>query len=73
MILPERDDFQGDHPDIVLHLHPQYYHSSYNNQDHIQLDCISEGHATYAPLHYLLFFPHGEPGWYYEFYSPDNQ
>ena len=27
---------------------------------------------AYAPLHYVLLFPFGEPGWYYELWVPNN-
>ena len=73
MILPESNDFQGDFCDIVIHLRQQRYHSSSDGCEHLQLHRISEGHAGYAPLHYVLLFPYGEPGWYYEFRAPGNQ
>ena len=66
VILPGENIFEGDHCDIVIHLRPQHYHNPHDNQDHLQLYRISEGHAAYAPLHYVLLFPFGEPGWYYE-------
>ena len=66
VILPGEDVFQGDHRDIIIHLRPQYYLNLQDHQDHLQLSRISEGHAAYAPLHYVLFFPFGESGWYYE-------
>ena len=72
VILPGEDIFQGDHRDIVIHLRPQYYHDPQDRRDHLQLSRISEGHAAYAPLHYVLLFPFGEPGWYYELRVPDN-
>ena len=72
VILPEQNDFQGDFRDIIIHLRPQHYHSTHDNQEHLQLHHINEGHATYAPLHYILLFPYGEPGWYYELQVPGN-
>jgi hypothetical protein len=72
VILPGEDIFQGDRRDIILHLRPQYYYNEHDNSDHLQLQRISEGHAAYAPLHYVLFFPFGEPGWYYELRIPNN-
>ena len=69
VILPGRSDFQGDRRDIIIHLRPQHYHDSQN----LRLDRISEGHAAYAPLHYVLLFPYGEPGWYYELRLPGNR
>lgn len=68
VILPEHNDFQGDFRDIIIHLRPQHY-----NNDHLQLHRISEGHAAYSPLHYVLLFPYGEPGWYYELQVPGNR
>lgn len=72
VILPEQNDFQGDFRDIIIHLRPQHYHSTHDNQEHLQLHRINEGHAAYAPLHYVLLFPYGEPGWYYELQVPGN-
>ena len=72
VILPERHDFQGDFRDIVLYLRPQHYHNPSDGHDHLQLHRINEGHAAYAPLHYVLLFPYGEPGWYYEYHVQDN-
>ena len=34
VILPEKNQFQGDNRDIIIHLRPQHYHSPYDNQDH---------------------------------------
>jgi hypothetical protein len=73
VILPGENVFQGDHRDIVLHLRPQYYQNAHDNMQHLQLHRISEGHAAYAPLHYVLLFPYGEPGWYYDLRVPNNQ
>ena len=72
VILPGENVFRGDHRDIIIHLRPQYYHNPHDNLDHLQLQCISEGHAVYAPLHYVLLFPYGESGWYYELRVPNN-
>ena len=72
VILPGEDVFQGDHRDIIIHLRPQHYHNQQDHHDHLQLHRISEGHAAYAPLHYVLLFPFGEPGWYYELRVPNN-
>ncbi|KAI0043941.1 hypothetical protein FA95DRAFT_1523552, partial [Auriscalpium vulgare] len=35
---------------------------------------ISDGHPAYAPLHYVLFFPHGTHGWEYNMFlhQPDK-
>ena len=72
IILPGENAFQGDRRDIVIHLRPQYYRDPLNHQQHLQLERISEGHPAYAPLHYVLLFPYGEPGWYYELRVPNN-
>lgn len=32
---------------------------------------IHEGHPSYAPLHYVLLFPYGEPGWHEELHMVD--
>ena len=64
VILPGDSTTQGDYHDIVLHLRPEYYRNPADNHDHLRLQCINEGHVAYAPLHYVLFFPYGEPGWY---------
>ena len=69
VILPEGNDFQLD---FVLYLRPQHYHNPSDNIDHLQPHYISEGHAAYASLHYVLFFPYGEPGWYYKFCVQGN-
>lgn len=39
----------------------------------IALYRISDGHPAYAPLHYVLLFPHGDHGWHQELYmyQPD--
>ena len=72
VILPGENTFQGDHRDIVIHLRPQHYFNSSDHQNHLQLQRISEGHAAYAPLHYVLLFPFGEPGWYYDLHVPNS-
>ena len=72
IILPGENAFQGDCRDIVIHLRPQYYRDPLNHQQHLQLERISEGHPVYAPLHYVLLFSYGEPGWYYELRVPNN-
>jgi hypothetical protein len=72
VILPGENVFQGNHRDIIIHLRPQHYHNAHDGRDHLQLQRISEGHAAYAPLHYVLLFPYGEPGWYYDLHVPGN-
>ena len=66
VILPRENTFQGDHRDIIIHLQPQHYYNQQDHRDHIQLHRISEGHPAYAPLHYVILFPYGEPGWHYD-------
>ena len=73
VILPHQTDFQGDSRDIILHLQPQHYHTPNDDRNRLRLERISEGHAAYAPLHYVLLFPHGESGWYYEYHVPGNR
>ncbi|KAG2049161.1 hypothetical protein BDR06DRAFT_984537 [Suillus hirtellus] len=36
---------------------------------------IHDGHRSYACLHYVLFFPHGEDGWYWDLtmHQPDKE
>ena len=72
VILPGENVYQGEHRDIILHLRPQYYQSSPDDIRHLQFHRISEGHAAYAPLHYVLLFPYGEAGWYYNLRIPNN-
>ena len=62
VILPG-EEHQGDYHDIILYLHPQYWHDSINGKKHLKLKCINEGHPAYVPMHYVLLFPQGEPGW----------
>lgn len=64
VILPGENSYCGDYRDIILHLRPRYYHRSDNEGKRVKLQRINEGHAGYAPLHYVLFFPYGEAGWY---------
>ena len=72
VILPGENVFQGDHRDIIIHLRPQHYRDPHDQLNHLQLQRISEGHAAYTPLHYVLLFPYGESGWYYELRCPNN-
>ncbi|KAF8805155.1 hypothetical protein BYT27DRAFT_7105206, partial [Phlegmacium glaucopus] len=72
VVLPGDDDFRGDYRDIIVHLRPQHYHDSHDGRDHLQLQRINEGHSAYAPLHYVLFFPHGESGWYQGLCGPNG-
>ena len=72
VILPSDTVTQGDYRDIVLHLRPEYYRNPADNHDHLQLQRINEGHVVYAPLHYVLFFPYGEPGWYSGLRTPTS-
>lgn len=39
------------------------------------LQRISDGHRSYASLHYVLFFPYGEDGWHWELqmHQPEKQ
>jgi hypothetical protein len=71
VILPG-DDHQGDYRDIILHLRPQYWDDSVKGKTQLKLERISEGHPAYVPLHYVLFFPRGEPGWYQGLRIPES-
>ncbi|KAJ3766711.1 hypothetical protein FB446DRAFT_627941, partial [Lentinula raphanica] len=44
-----------DHRDIVLRIRAE---------EGGGLQRVNDGHAAYAPLHYVLLFPRGEPGWH---------
>lgn len=44
--------------DIILHLR--------STGSHFPLQRISDGHAAYAPTHYVLLFPRGEAGWHWD-------
>jgi hypothetical protein len=53
VIVPETGDADvSDHRDIVLRLRGG------------QLKRISNLHRSYSPLHYVLLFPYGDPGWH---------
>ena len=67
VVLPGDNAIRGDYRDIILHLRPQYYDGNY-----LRLQHINEGHPAYAPLYYVLLFPHGEPGWYQGMRIPNN-
>ena len=67
VVLPGDNAIKGDYRDIILHLRPEYY-----DGHHLRLQRINEGHPAYVPLHYVLLFPHGEPGWYQGMRVPNN-
>ena len=54
MIIPG-DGIPRDYRDIVLHLRAP---------EDLPLLRINEGHPAYAPLHYVILFPHGDHGWH---------
>lgn len=56
--------------DIVLRLRPNEAEGTYCGA----LQRVSDGHAAYSPLHYVLLFPLGEPGWHWELrlHQPDS-
>jgi hypothetical protein len=72
VILPGEGTCEGDYRDIVVHLRPQYYHNDHDERDHLRLHRINECHSAYAPLHYVLFFPYGESGWYQGYHVAGN-
>ena len=67
VVLPGDNATKGDYRDILLHLRPQYY-----DDGHLKLQRINEGHPAYVPLHYVLLFPRGEPGWYQGMHVRNN-
>ena len=34
-------------------------------RDRPQIRTVNVTHAAYMPLHYVLLFPYGDPGWHY--------
>ncbi|RPB00480.1 hypothetical protein L873DRAFT_769286 [Choiromyces venosus 120613-1] len=58
MILPEEYG-RGGFRDIVL---AQRLNGEVPNRG---FSFINPNHASYLPLHYVLLFPHGEPGWHW--------
>ena len=58
VILPG-DGTAPDRRDIMLYM---------RSSDKQPLARIDDGHAAYAPLHYVLLFPHGTHGWHRELY-----
>jgi len=63
VILPGSSTNEGDSRDIILTLRPRNYGEDINGQINLGLQRISEGHPAYEPLHYVLLFPYGNPGW----------
>ena len=53
--------------DIVLHLHQALQQGSV-------FSWISPNHAAYMPLHYVLLFLYGDPGWHWalQLQDPNN-
>ncbi|KAF7762454.1 hypothetical protein Agabi119p4_9047 [Agaricus bisporus var. burnettii] len=59
VILPDQASrIQPTSRDIILSLR--------SPQSQPPLQRISEGHASYAPTHYVLLFPRGEAGWHWD-------
>ena len=71
VILPG-EEHQGDYCDIILHLHPQYWGDSVSGKKHLKLENINEGHPAYVPMHHVLLFLQGEPGWYEGLQIPES-
>jgi len=57
---------QGDNRDIILSRRPTLINSDDGKKHYQNLQRISDGHPAYAPLHYVLLFPYGEPGWHWD-------
>ncbi|THV03739.1 hypothetical protein K435DRAFT_561317, partial [Dendrothele bispora CBS 962.96] len=70
------DGNQGaENRDIILRLRPQDRDANEEGADYCgALQRVSDGHAAYAPLHYVLLFPRGEPGWHWDLklYQPNR-
>ena len=65
VIIPGQNIFQGDRRDIILTLRSEMREGTDGFYTPI-LHRIHEAHAAYAPLHYVLLFPYGEPGWHWD-------
>ena len=57
IIIPTNQSHSFNPCDIVLHWHGG------------DLEFIHDHHQAYAPLHYVLLFPYGTPGWMLRFHS----
>ena len=64
VILPGTNSEEGDHRDIILTLRARYFIEDNRNKPLLQR--INEGHPSYEPLHFVLLFPFGNPGWNWE-------
>lgn len=76
VILPGDGDGSLEGRDIVLRLRPPPREERPDqNSEPRRLEQISETHAAYAPLQYVLLFPKGDPGWHYDLrqHQPDRQ
>ena len=68
VIIPGQSN-EGDSRDIILSRQPIRRRQSDDNNNqmhHANLQRISDGHPAYAPLHFVLLFPYGEPGWHWD-------
>ncbi|KAJ3816606.1 hypothetical protein F5880DRAFT_1457341, partial [Lentinula raphanica] len=54
-IIPGDGTQAADRRDIILRI---------REEEGGGLQRVNDGHAAYAPLHYVLLFPRGEPGWH---------
>lgn len=77
VILPDSSTYEADTRDIILRLRSNSTdnnssESTTENDNPSHLQRISEGHAAYAPLHYVLLFPRGEPGWHWNMSQSDG-
>ncbi|KAE9390700.1 hypothetical protein BT96DRAFT_833076 [Gymnopus androsaceus JB14] len=57
--------------DIILRLHA----NESQGVGHGALQRVNDGHAAYSSLHYVLLFPHGEPGWHWglRLFQPNHE
>ena len=55
-----------DSRDIILSQRPTLIDEHNDEKHYRNLQRISDGHPAYAPLHYVLLFPYGEPGWHWD-------
>ena len=67
IIIPDEYDQAGFRDIVLAYRHPE----NNNNQYHT----VSSNSAAYMPLHYVLFFPSGDPGWHWALtlHDPDGQ
>ena len=65
-------DFHADTPYGIKGVGPVSPIGEHRHRNLETIKVVPEGHAAYTPLHYVLLFPYGESGWYYELRCPNN-